>query len=157
MLEAAGEWCDLALLWGMAHDDLAAAARVVSSRGAAVAWSPLRSADDVWLPMALVYGVLNSPAPTRRRLGVDDDLKARLRRTVTEDGVDAAAALVPPDAFPEFTVSDDPDQAAEVARRLGAVSVVVQAFDLSVLPDRVAWARDVVDRAGVPSPAGRRP
>jgi 5,10-methylenetetrahydromethanopterin reductase len=157
MLEAVADCCDLALLWGLTHDDLAEAARLVSSRGTAIAWAPLRSADTPWLTMALVYGLLNSPVRTRRRLGVDQDLEARLRRTVTEGGVEAAAALVPPAALPEFTVGDDPEEAAAVARRLGAVSIVVQAFDPAVLPDRVSWAGRVLGLTRVPVPTRASP
>ena len=112
------------------------------------------TADGPWLSMALVYGLLNSPIRTRRRLGVDHDLEAALRRTVTEGGVQAAAALAPLAAVPEFTVGDDPEEAAAVARRLGAVSIVVQGFDLPVLPDRVAWARRVLERLRASAGAG---
>jgi 5,10-methylenetetrahydromethanopterin reductase len=154
MLESVADCCDLALLWGLTHDDLAAAARLVSSRGGAIAWSPLRSADGPWLSMALVYGLLNSPVRTRRRLGVDREVEERLRRTVTEGGPEAAAALVPPAAIPEFTVGDDPMEAAAVAGRLGAISIVVQAFDLRVLAERVAWARRVLELLRAPARAG---
>ena len=146
MVEAVAGCCDAVLLWGLAHGDLAAAARRVAARGTRVAWSPLRPADGPWLPMALVYGVLNSPPPTRRRLGVGPDLEAALRRALAEGGVDRAASLVPAEVLPEFTVGDDPEGAAAVARRLGATAIVVQAFDLSLLPDRVAWAREVAGR-----------
>jgi alkanesulfonate monooxygenase SsuD/methylene tetrahydromethanopterin reductase-like flavin-dependent oxidoreductase (luciferase family) len=148
MLEAAAAAGDLVLLWGMTPPDLRHAARVVAEQATAVAWSPLLRSDGEPVRVALVYAILNSPVATRRGLGVDGPLEARLRERLQE-GISAAAALLPDSVADGYLSGDDLGEATEEARRLDASCITVQAFDVETLPRRVAWARRVVSGSGV--------
>ncbi len=143
MLQAVGDTCDIALLWGQTHGLLQKASDAVRGRRATVAWSPLRRADRAHVNAALVYGVLNSPLKVRRALGVDEDLEARIRERLMEGGMDFAASLVPDSAVAEFAVDDDLDKAQVIAERLGARHIIVQAFTVEDIAERVAWATEL--------------
>ncbi len=152
MLAAVGDCCDVAYVWAQTHDILEKAAATVRSRGAAVAWAPLRTADEAYIKDALVYGVLNSPVATRRELGIDEGLEGKIRDQLMEGGMDRAAALIPDSAVGEFVVGDDIAEATAIAGRLEARHVVVLAFTIEDVPSRVAWAREVA--AALPSGSG---
>jgi alkanesulfonate monooxygenase SsuD/methylene tetrahydromethanopterin reductase-like flavin-dependent oxidoreductase (luciferase family) len=149
MLAAVGECCDIALVWDQTHDLLESSARTVAASGAAVGWAPIRIADEDHAKAALVYGLLNSPVKVRRALGVDPELELRIRERIEQTGFDDAAGLVPDSAVGAFMVGDDIAESQTVLKRLGAQYVVVLAFDINDVADRVAWAREVASAISV--------
>jgi len=155
MLAAVGECCDIALIWGQTHDLLESSAKTVATSGAAVAWAPIRTADEDHAKAALVYGLLNSPVKVRRALGVDAELEIQIRERLEQTSFDDAAGLVPDSAVGAFMVGDDAEDSRTVLKRLGAQYVVVLAFNIDDVADRVAWASEVASAIPVKGREGR--
>ena len=150
MVQAVADCCDAVLLSGQAHEDLISTAEIVAARGAAIAWSPMLADDGPHLRAGIVYGLLNSPVGTRRRLGVDPLLEAELKVALATGGTNAAANLVPDSAVAAFITEGELARAQAFAQDLGVFAVAVQAFDVEHLPQRIRWARNVL--AGVTPP-----
>jgi 5,10-methylenetetrahydromethanopterin reductase len=146
LLRAVGECCDMALLKGFPHTELDLAARLAADGGAALAWTPTRASDGSNISGTVLYGILNSPPAVRRKLDVDLELETTLREATAKSFLDAVK-LVPDRLTDAFTVSDDVDEAAATASRIGAQCIIATGFNSKDLPDRIAWARSVLDRA----------
>lgn len=144
MVEAVADCCDAVLLSGQAHEDLISTAKIVTERGAAIAWSPMLEDDGPHLRAGIVYGLLNSPVATRRRLGVDHLLEQELKASLAAGGTSVAAKLVPDDAVAGFVTEANVAKAQSFAIGLGVSTVAVQAFDVEHLPERIQWAREVL-------------
>jgi len=151
MTAAVAETCDAVLISGQARPDMERTADIVKSRSTAVCWSPMLAIEGDHLRAGIVYGLLNSPPETKAAVGVDAELEQQIREDLSKGGTSHAAAIVPDAAVAEFTFDGTTHEAETFAVALGASSIAVQAFDINSLPDRVAWARTVVE--GILEPA----
>jgi hypothetical protein len=141
---------------GLAHD-LRTAGTAARGRAPKLAWNPIVA----WTPsMAsevrshLAYITVDLPPADRRRLGVDDDLAARLRDVVNTEGPDAAAPLIPDAVVDEYTIvgsrADVVARLSDLCRRARPELVALDASDYSVrfLDDCAAVMRDAGVAAG---------
>jgi len=147
MIAAVGDVCDAGLVWGQTHQIMKETADEIESRGAQIAWAPLRRSDGEDVYETLVYAVLNSPSPVRHELGVDEELEQSIRAALAAGGMEHAARLIPRSAGDVFLTDDDISQAANNARALNATSIVVPVFRLEGLRDRLKWAKQVMELA----------
>ena len=163
MLRAAGQTADRALLWAVPTSDLERSAGLVE-HGAATGRDPGARAPRptvVWAPLVdhgghsrervrniAAYSVLNSRPALQASWGLDQDAVARLRRQLVGGGASAAVEMVPEAALTDLIISDpDPPNVARTAKRIGATSIALPAFSIAELPERVAWARAVLEHA----------
>jgi 5,10-methylenetetrahydromethanopterin reductase len=154
MLRAAGQVADRALLWAVPRSELARSASEIAhgardrQTAPELVWAPLidhGGASRERVRNIAAYSVLNSRAEVRRRWGLGSLEVASLRELLVGGGAGAAADLVPVAALEDLVVSDpDPRHVAEIARGLGATSLALPAFSIAELPERVAWARQVL-------------
>jgi 5,10-methylenetetrahydromethanopterin reductase len=155
VLEAAGRTADRALLWAVPSSDLERSLGVVAAGATAagrtqpeVVWAPLvdyggQSRERVRTIAA--YSVLNSRSALQARWGLDRAAVSKLRALLVAGGAAAAADLVPAAALDDLIFSNpDPANMGAVARRVGATSLALPAFNIEELPERVAWARQVL-------------
>jgi 5,10-methylenetetrahydromethanopterin reductase len=155
VLQAAGRAADQALLWAVPQSDLQrslsvidAGARSAGRTRPEVVWAPL--VDHGGQSRARVrniaaYSVLNSNTALHQHWGMDRAAVERVRHLLVAGGAAAAADLVPAAALEDLIVADPtPAHVREVARRIGATSLALPAFSIDELPERVAWARDVL-------------
>ncbi len=146
MLRVAGEVADRALLWAVPRSELERSAGIVRSAGQPeVVWAPLvdhggESRERVRNIAA--YSVLNSRAELQQRWGLSRADVAKLRELLVGGGARAAADLVPRSALDDLIMQ--PDEVGAVARSIGAKSMALPAFSIEELPERVAWAKQVL-------------
>jgi 5,10-methylenetetrahydromethanopterin reductase len=156
VLDAAGRAADRALLWAVPQSDLARSLSVIDAGASAsdrprpeLVWAPL--VDHGGLSRERVrsiaaYSVLNSNAVLHERWGLDAPQIERLRQLLVRGGAAAAADLVPRAALDDLIVADAaPPNVRSIARRIGATSMALPAFSIDELPERVAWARRVLE------------
>jgi len=159
----AGTRADWALLAGKATRRVDALERDLRAAGAAargrapklawnpiVAWSPAMAAE---VRSHLAYITVDLPPDDRRRLGVDDDLAARLRSVVNAEGPDAAAPLIPDAVVEEYAIvgarADVVARLSDLCRRARPEVVALDASDYSVR--FIEECADVMRDAGVAS------
>jgi 5,10-methylenetetrahydromethanopterin reductase len=161
VLEAAGRVADRALLWAVPQSELTRSASVISSGARTGRETTGKSPELVWAPLIdhggasrervrniAAYSVLNSRTELQARWGLGPADVAKLRELLVGGGARAAADLVPAAALEDLIVSDpDPAHVASIARRTGATSLALPAFSIDELPERVAWARQVLAAA----------
>jgi len=161
VLDAAGRAADRALLWAVPTSDLERSAAVVSRAARAGREASGEAPQIVWAPLVdhggdsrirvrniAAYSVLNSRPALQARWGLDRAAVDRLRQLLVAGGAAAAVDLVPNAALADLIISDPtPARAAETARRIGAESIALPAFAIDELPERVAWAREVLAHA----------
>jgi 5,10-methylenetetrahydromethanopterin reductase len=156
VLDAAGRAADRALLWAVPRSDLTRSLGVVEAGARAadrarpdVVWAPL--VDHGGLSRERVrniaaYSVLNSHSTVHQRWGMDRAAVEQLRQLLVGGGAAAAADLVPAAALDDLIVADpSPDNVRAIARGIGATSMALPAFSIDELPERVAWARRVLE------------
>jgi hypothetical protein len=114
-----------------------------------IVWAPLvdhggQSRERVRTIAA--YSVLNSSPALQARWGLDPSRVEQLRQLLVGGGAGAAMDLVPEAALHDLIIADpDPAKVARTAQRIGATSIALPAFNIDELPERVAWARAVLD------------
>jgi len=154
----AGERADWVLLAGKATGRVEALARDLRAAGVAargraprLAWNPIVARTPAMAAEVrshLAYITVDLPAEDRRRLGVDDDLAARLREVVNTEGPDAAAPLIPDAVVDAYTiVGDRAGVAAWLADLCARATPELVAFDASdysvrFIEECAALARD---------------
>jgi hypothetical protein len=157
MLRASGEVADRALLWAVPRSELARSADIVRkaagdrSEPPEIVWAPLvdhGGASRERVSSIAAYSVLNSRAEVQARWGLGAADVSRLRDLLVGGGAGAAADLVPAAALEDLIVSDpEPLGVGTLARSIGATSLALPAFSIEELPQRVAWARQVLAAA----------
>jgi alkanesulfonate monooxygenase SsuD/methylene tetrahydromethanopterin reductase-like flavin-dependent oxidoreductase (luciferase family) len=156
VLRAAGEVADRALLWAVPRSDLERSVGVVTpgvrnGRRPELVWAPL--VDHGGLSRERVrniaaYSVLNSRPALQERWGMASSDIARLRDLLVGGGAAAAADQVPESALRDLIIGDaDPANVGTIAHAIGATSIALPAFSIDELPERVAWARQVLESA----------
>jgi 5,10-methylenetetrahydromethanopterin reductase len=154
MLRAAGQVADRALLWAVPRSDLQRSASVIAAGAAGrsaprLVWAPLvdfggRSRERVRTIAA--YSVLNSSSALHERWGLDGATLDMLRSKLVAGGARAASELVPAAALEDLVVADPtPSSVRQTALAIGATSLALPAFDVAELPERIAWARQVLN------------
>jgi hypothetical protein len=98
----------------------------------------------------LAYITVDLPAADRRRLGVDDDLVARLRQVVNTEGPAAAARFIPDAVADEYTIAGG---RADVVARLAGLCRLARP-ELVALDASDYTVRFVDDCAAVVNDAG---
>jgi 5,10-methylenetetrahydromethanopterin reductase len=158
MLRAAGRVGDRAMLWAVPQSDLDRSAEVVAAGARAGREGPGDKPELVWAPLVdhggpsrarvrsiAAYSVLNSRPELQARWGLSSADVARLRELLVGGGAKAAADLVPAAALEDLIIADaEPANVGAIARRIGATSLALPAFSTAELPERVAWARQVL-------------
>jgi 5,10-methylenetetrahydromethanopterin reductase len=158
ILDAAGRTADRALLWAVPQSDLARSSAIIAAGAAAgregpgerpdLVWAPLVDHGDThrqWAHSTAAYSVLNSGPALQTRWGLDQAAVARLRERLVAGGAASAADLVPRAAIEDLLITDpDPASVGALARRVGATSMALPAFDIVSLDKQVAWAREVL-------------
>ena len=158
MLRAAGRVGDRALLWAVPQTDLDRSVEVIAEGARAGREGPGEQPELVWAPLVdfggpsrarvrniAAYSVLNSRPELQSRWGLSSADVARLRELLVGGGAAAAADLVPSAALDDLIIADaDPANAGAIARRIGATSIALPAFSIDELPERVAWARQLL-------------
>ena len=82
----------------------------------------------------------------RASWGVDNEHLAAVRAALVRGGASNAVSLVPDHVLDDILVPDpDPKALGARARSIGATDMAVPAFSIESVPDRVAWARSVLD------------
>jgi 5,10-methylenetetrahydromethanopterin reductase len=163
----AAERADWLLLAGKPVESLTAFAAMARARGvaargrpAAIAWNPATAwTDDMVAEVRshFAYMTVDLPTESRRALGADDDLVAKLREVVNRDGPDAAAALVPQAVIDHYAVvgarTDVVARLRDLRSQLQPELMVFDAFDYSSahLQQIAAIATDAGALAGTPS------
>jgi alkanesulfonate monooxygenase SsuD/methylene tetrahydromethanopterin reductase-like flavin-dependent oxidoreductase (luciferase family) len=161
ILDAAGRTADLALLWAVPQSDLSRSASVITAGAAAgreapgerpeLVWAPLvdhGGTDRQWARSTAAYSVLNSGPVLQARWGLDQAAVGRLRERLVAGGAASAADLVPPAAVDDLLITDpDPNAVGALARRMGATSLALAAFDIAGLDKQIAWAKEVLAAA----------
>jgi 5,10-methylenetetrahydromethanopterin reductase len=155
VLDAAGRAADRAMVWAVPSSDLERSVSVIAA-GASAASRP--APELVWAPLVdhggrsrervrniAAYSVLNSRPALQARWGLDRAGVDKLRTLLVAGGAAAAADLVPAAALDDLIIADsDPGRMGAVARKLGATSLALPAFNIDELAERVAWARQVL-------------
>lgn len=168
VLRAAGRYGDGALLWAIPTSDLGRSIEVVNAgaqeRASTVVrpeltWAPLVRHDDnaeQRIRTIAAYSVLNSSRALQGSWGLSVEDVDALRADLVAGGASAAARYVPERALEDLVLADpDPAVAAGIARQHGIGGIAVPAFDIESIPDRVAWARAVVEQTSELAGAAR--
>jgi alkanesulfonate monooxygenase SsuD/methylene tetrahydromethanopterin reductase-like flavin-dependent oxidoreductase (luciferase family) len=158
LLDATGRAADRALLWAVPSSDLDRSVGVIERGARAGRETTGKRPELVWAPLVdhggpsrervrtiAAYSVLNSRAELHARWGLDHASIDELRRRLVGGGAAAAAALVPAAALDDLVLADpEPAKVGAVAHRIGATSLALPAFSIAELPERIAWARQVL-------------
>jgi 5,10-methylenetetrahydromethanopterin reductase len=161
VLDAAGRAADRALLWAVPGSELERSAAVIAAGALTGREAPGDGPELVWAPLVdyggpsrdrvrtiAAYSVLNSRREVQARWGLDDRALGELQRLLVGGGATSAADLVPTAALDDLIVSDPrPAHVAALAARVGATSLALPAFAIAEVPERVAWAREVLEIA----------
>ena len=153
VLRAAGASADQALLWAIPSSDLTRSVGVVASGGGKpeLVWAPLvdhGGASRERVRTIAAYSVLNSHSSLHARWGLSAERLSELRRLLVGGGAAAAQSLVPPAALDDLVIAEhSPSVVGGIAASIGATSVAIPAFAIHEVPERVAWARDVLAHA----------
>ena len=156
VLDAAGRAADRALLWAVPQSDLARSLSVIDAAASAadrprpeLIWAPLvdHGGDSrARVQSIAAYSVLNSQRALHERWGLAASTLERLRQQLVRGGAATAAELVPRAAIEDLIVDDpSPSHVRSIARSIGATSIALPAFNIDELPERIAWARRVLE------------
>ena len=77
-------------------------------------------------------------------MGLDAEIRGRIRSMVSSGGIVAAADIVPDAVAADIILPDaDPASVAEIGRSIEATAIAIRDFDTDAIDVGVAWAREV--------------